>query len=88
MKRHVLTIVTHLICNAYMHIAFFLIVFDYERLYQNFINTWWIYMFKVLYISQGIPTFLIRLSEPYFYILFKRKIVKALKKICRSKEAR
>ena len=87
-KRHMLTIITYLICDLYTQVSIFKIFKLSEEYHTQYLDYWYVFVLKIIYINQGVPSCLIRLSEPYFYQIMLNKFKQNYRKCCMSREQR
>ena len=76
LKRHVLTSVVYLVTNLFFFLNLAVLAF-YKASNLNArsaLESWWVYMLKILFASQGFAIPLLRLSEPFFYQIVARKL--------------
>lgn len=76
LKRHVLTSVVYLVTNLFFFLNLAVLAFykagNLDA--REALESWWVYMLKILFASQGFFIPLLRLSEPFFYQIVARKL--------------
>ena len=79
LKRHILTSVVYAISNIYICIAYLSITNDGWFAKLALYNQWWAKMLKIMFVLQGFFIPLVRLSEPYFFLVLKQKFYACLR---------
>ena len=73
LKRHIVTSVVYAISNIYICVAYVSITNDDWFAKFGTYDQWWAKMLKIMFVMQGFFIPLVRLSEPYFYLVLKQK---------------